>query len=156
VQIEFEGAPYAVTLFAGDTRLGRVETANGSVTVEPGSLRLRAVNDALFLDTLLPSIALRAGERRTIAVPGLCSAAFGMKGEDYSGVRLLIDGRQVPGSAPWQVAKIAAGTHRVVYRWASGPAAGREISETITLVAGGHFLVRAALDNDKLVVQQLR
>ena len=57
---------------------------------------------------------MRAGERRTIAVPGLSSAAFGMKGEDYAGVRLLIDGRPVPGPYPAQVARIAAGTHRVV------------------------------------------
>jgi hypothetical protein len=156
VQVEFEGAPYSVTLFAGETRLGRVETANGSVTVEPGSLRLRAVNDTLFLDTLLPSIALRAGERRTIVVPGLCSAAFGMKGEDYAGVRLLVDGRPIPGPYPAQIARIVAGTHRVAYRWASGPAAGREVSDMITLTAGGHFLVRAAPDNDRLVVQQLR
>jgi hypothetical protein len=81
---------------------------------------------------------------------------FGMKGEDYTGMRLLIDGRPVPGPYPAQVARIAAGAHRVAYRWVSGPAAGREVSDNVTLSAGGHFLVRAALDNDKLVVQQLR
>jgi hypothetical protein len=156
VVIEFEGTAYPVTLFAGDARLGRVETANGTVAVESGTTRVRAVNESLFLDTLLPPITVHAGERRAIAMPGLSSAVFGMKGEDYTGMRLLIDGRPVPGPYPAQVARIAAGAHRVAYRWVSGPAAGREVSDNITLSAGGHFLVRAALNNDKLVVQQLR
>ena len=156
VRIEFEGAPYPVTLFDGDARIGRVETDNALLPVEPGPLRLRAVNESLFLDTQLPPVTVRAGERRSIAVPGLCSAAFGIKGEDYTGVRLAIDGRQVPGPYPAQVPRIASGTHRVTYRWASGPAAGREVVGTVTLSSGGHFLVRAALDNDTIVVQQLR
>ncbi len=92
----------------------------------------------------------------TPAAAEMGSAVFKVKDEDYAGVRILVDDRLLPGPYPAQVAKIAAGSHRVVYRWISGPAAGREVSDSMTILPGGHFIVRAALDSDKLVVQQLR
>jgi hypothetical protein len=156
LRVEFDSTPYPVTLYAGDVRLGRIDTRESALAVAPGTVRVRAVSEALFLDADLGSVALRPGERRTISVPGLGSAVFSVKGEDYLGVRLLIDGRQIPGPYPAQVARIAAGVHRVVYRWVSGASAGRELSETITISAGGHFIVRAALDNGSISVQQLR
>jgi len=156
ILVDFDGQPYAVTLFSGDSRLGRIEGAGGTVNVEAGALRLRAVNEAMFLNADLGSVSVRPGERRTISLPGSSSAVFSVKGEDYTGLRILIDGRQVSGPYPAQIARIAAGPHRVVYRWTSGRAAGREIADTITVSAGGHFIIRAVLDNDQLVVQQLR
>ena len=156
LRVEFDGQPYAFTLFSGDSRLGRVEGAGGTVNVEAGALRLRAVNEAIFLNADLGSVTVRPGERRTISLPASSSAVFSVKGEDYAGVRILIDGRQISGPYPAQIARIAAGPHRVVYRWTSGSAAGREIADTVTLSAGGHFIIRAVQDNDQLVVQQLR
>lgn len=90
------------------------------------------------------------------APAGTASAVFVVKGEDYAGVRILVDDRLLPGPYPAQVGKLAAGSHRVIYRWVSGAPAGREISESIVVAAGGHFIIRAALDSEKLVVQQLR
>jgi hypothetical protein len=157
LRIDFDSAaPYPVTLYAGDVQLGRIETRESTLAVEPGTIRVRAVNEALFLDADLGSIALRPGDRRTITLPGMSSAVFSVKGEDYRGVRLLIDGREILGSYPAQVARIAAGAHRVVYRWVSGASSGRELAETITISAGGHFIVRAALDNGSISVQRLR
>jgi hypothetical protein len=156
LRVGFDAQPYPVTLFAGDARLGRIETADASLDVEAGSVRLRAVNETLFLDLDLGPLTLRPGERRTVALPGLASAAFAVRGDDYAGVRILVDGRQIPGPYPAQVGRIAPGAHRVVYRWISGPAAGREVSDAIVLAAGGHFIIRAGLDNDKVAVQQLR
>lgn len=156
LRVGFDAQPYPVTLFAGDARLGRVDAADTSLDVEAGSVRLRAVNEALFLDIDLGAVTLRPGERRTVALPGLASAAFAVRGDDYAGVRILVDGRQIPGPYPAQVGRIAPGAHRVVYRWVSGPAAGREVSDAVVLSAGGHFIIRAGLDNDKVAVQQLR
>ena len=156
LRVGFDGPAYPVSLFSGDTLLGRVDRADGSVTLESGSVRLRAVNESIFLNAELGTISLRPGERRTISLPTLASAVFGVKGEEYAGVRVIVDGRQLPGPYPAQVGKIAAGTHRVVYRWVSGPAAGRDVTDSITISAGGHFIIRAALDSETLVVQQLR
>jgi hypothetical protein len=89
-------------------------------------------------------------------MPGTASAVLGVRGEDYTGVRLEIDGRQVAGPYPAQIGRIAAGKHVVVYRWTSGPGTGRRISDTITLSADGHFLIQAVLANEQLLVRQLR
>ncbi|MCX6552440.1 MAG: hypothetical protein NTY02_15790, partial [Acidobacteria bacterium] len=156
LRADFEGPAYAVTLFSGDSRLGRIDGAGGGVTVDPGTYRIRAVNETMYLNADLGTVTLRAGERRALSIPGSASAVFSVKGEDYTGVRVVIDGRQVPGPYPAQIARIAAGPHRVVYRWLGGAAAGREIADTITVSAGGHFLVRAVPDNEQIVVQQLR
>jgi hypothetical protein len=156
VRADFEGAPYAFTLFSGEQRLGRIDGAESAIPLDPGTHRLRAVNEALFLTADLGAVSLRGGERRAVPVPGLASAVFSVKGEDYAGVRILIDGRQLPGPYPAQVPRIAAGPHRVVYRWMAGPSTGREFAETVTLAAGGHFIVRAVVENEQIVVQQLR
>jgi hypothetical protein len=156
LRVDFEGQPYPVTLYAGDNRLGRAENADDSIRVEPGSVRLRAVNEALFLNVDLGVISLQPGERRSLSLPGTASAVLGVRGENYEGMALVIDGRPVPGPYPAQLGRIAAGTHRVVYRWTTGPAAGQEISDTITLSADGHFRVQAVLADEKLVVQRLR
>jgi len=155
LRLDFEGEPYQVTIFAGDERLG-VISQPGTMTIDAGTVKVRAVSEAVFLNADLGTVALRPGDRKAVALPGLASAVFNVKGEDYAGVRILIDGRQVPGPYPAQLAKVAAGTHTVVYKWVSGPAAGREISKTVTFTARGHFLVRAVVDNAEILVQQLR
>lgn len=156
LRVSFDDQPYPVTLYAGDTSLGRIDSPDTILVVEAGSVRLRVVNESLFLNADLGALTLKRGERRSVSLPRLASVVLAVRGEDYSGVRILIDGRQVPGPYPAQVARIAPGPHKVVYRWISGPASGREVEDTIALLAGGHFVVRAGLDNDRLVVQQLR
>jgi hypothetical protein len=156
LRIEFDGPGYPVTLFADDTRLGRVDGPGGSVTVEPGAVRLRAVSETVFLSADVGGVTLRAGDRRSITMPGLGSAVASVKGEDYAGVRILVDGRPLPGPYPAQIARIAAGAHRVTFRWVSGPRAGTEISDALNVSAGAHYVVRAVPDTAQVVVQQLR
>ncbi len=156
LRIEFDGPAYPVTLYADDARLGRVDGPGGSVTVEPGALRVRAVSETVFLSADVGGITLRAGERRSITMPGLGSAVVSVKGEDYAGVRILVDGRPLPGPYPAQIARIAAGAHRVTFRWVSGPRAGTEISDALNVSAGAHYVVRAVPDTAQIVVQQLR
>ena len=136
--------------------LGRLEGAGGSVSVEAGPIQLRAVSEAVFLDADVGSFALRPGERRTVSFPGTSSAVLSVKGEVYTGVRILIDGRQLPGPYPAQVRRIAAGVHRITYRWVTGSAAGLELGDSLTIPAGGHFIIRAVPDDGQIVVQQLR
>jgi eukaryotic-like serine/threonine-protein kinase len=155
LRVEFDGEPYPVTLFADDERIGTISQP-GTVTLGPGSVKLRAVAESVFLSADVASLSLRPGDRKSITLPGLASAVFNVKGEDYTGVRIVVDGRQVPGPYPAQIGRIAAGAHNVVYRWVSGPSAGRELTKAVTFSARGHFLVRAVVDNADIVVQQLR
>jgi len=83
------------------------------------------------------------------------SAVFAVSGNDYTGVRVLVDNRQVPGSGPFQMNQIAVGPHKVTYKWVSGPLNGREIEDTLTFAAGGVNRVRALPDTSKIDVQFL-
>jgi hypothetical protein len=98
----------------------------------------------------------KAGERRKVGVPGTASAVFDVSGEAYTGLQMALDGRQVAGPYPAQIKSIAAGAHTVRYRWVTGPLAGTDITQTITVGAGGHFRIRAVPDHAQVVVQQLR
>lgn len=156
VRFDYEGEAYPVTVFNGDTRLGRIDGAGSALALPPGTVTLRLVGEAVFLNAELATMTLNAGDRRTVPLPGSASAVLSVRGEEYTGVRLMVDGRQVPGPYPAQVPRLAAGAHRVTYRWISGPRAGRDISTVVTVSAGGHYLIRAVPDNEEIVVQQLR
>jgi hypothetical protein len=156
IEVEFTGAPYAVTLVSDGSSLGRVAGAGSVVQVDAGTLRLRAVSEAVFLDADLGVVTVRPGERKRIAVPGTASVVLGVRGDEYAGVRIWVDGRPLLGPYPAQVARVAAGSHQVSYRWSGGSRANLEISETVTLNAGAHYVVRAVPDNGQLVVQQVR
>jgi hypothetical protein len=155
LRVDFDGEPYPVTLFADDERLGMVSQP-GTMTVVAGSVKVRAVAESVYLNADVATLSLRPGDRKSVTLPALASAVLNVRGEDYAGVRILIDGRQIPGPYPAQLGRVAAGTHNVVYRWVSGPSAGREIAKAVTFSARGHFLIRAVLDNADIVVQQLR
>jgi len=155
LRIDFDGEAYPVTLFADDDRIGNVG-GPGTLALSPGSVKIRAVAETVFLNADVAALTLKPGDRKTVLLPGLASAVLNVKGEDYTGVRILVDGRQIPGPYPAQLSRVAAGTHNVVYRWVSGPMSGREISKAVTFSARGHFLVRAVPDNADIVVQQLR
>jgi len=155
LRVDFDGEPYQVMLFADDERLGTIGQP-GTMTLGAGSVKLRAVAESVFLNADIATLSLRPGDRKSITLPGLASAVFNVKGEDYTGVRILVDGRQIPGPYPAQLGRVSAGTHQVVYRWVSGSSSGREIAKAVTFSARGHFLVRAIVDNADIVVQQLR
>ena len=153
---DFPGTPYAVTLFSDGRRLGRVEGPGAGITVEPGSLKLRAVNESIFLDVDMGAVDVGPNERMVLAMPGTASAVLGVRGDEYAGVRISVDGRTVPGPYPAQLARIASGSHLITYRWTGGARADLEIAQTVTLNAGAHYVVRAVPDNGQLVVQQVR
>ena len=155
LRVDFDGDPYQVTLFAGDERLGVIGQP-GTMTLGAGSVTMRAVAESVFLNADVATLSLRPGDRKSLTLPGLASAVFNVKGEDYTGVRILVDGRQIPGPYPAQLGRVAAGTHHVVYRWVAGPSSGREIAKAVSFSARGHFLVRAIVENADIVVQQLR
>ena len=147
----------ALTVTPGPVVPPATSTAAAGVTTVMAT-KIRDASDAPVAKPAAPPVNSSAPPARqeTTATVEMASAVFAVKGEDYAGVRILVDDRLLPGPYPAQVGKIAAGSHRVVYRWISGPAEGHEISGSIVVTAGGHFIIRAALDSDRVVVQQLR
>ncbi|MEW5982515.1 MAG: serine/threonine-protein kinase [Acidobacteriota bacterium] len=156
LRVMFEASPYPVSIYADDAVVGRVDQAGAIVTVQAGSVHLKAVNDAIYLNADLGTVGLRPGDRKSLSLPGTASAVLAVRGENYQGVRILIDGRQVAAPYPAQVQRIAAGTHRVTFRWVSGSTAGQELAATVNLTSGGHYVIRAVPENADVVVQQVR
>jgi serine/threonine-protein kinase len=156
IEIAYEGESFPVTLYAGGREVGVVSGPTEQIKIGAGTVRLRVVNDSLFLDRDVGSVALGPGERRVLPVPAVASAFIGVKDDVYQGLQILLNDRSVPEPYPAQIARIAAGPHSIVFRWIDGALVGKEIREMIDLTGGRHFLIRALPDNGQVVVQKLR
>lgn len=156
IEVSYEGEPFPVTLYAGGREVGVVSRPTEQIEIGAGTVRLRVVNDSLFLDRNVGSVALGPGERRVLRVPAVASAFIGVKDDVYQGLQILLNDRPVPEPYPAQIARIAAGPHSIVFRWIDGALVGKEIREMIDLTGGRHFLIRALPDNGQVVVQKLR
>jgi predicted Ser/Thr protein kinase len=155
LDVEFAGQSFPVTLFADRQQIGHVD-GRGPMGLESGTRRIRAVNDAVFLDQDFGAITVNPGERHKVQMPGLASAVVGIKGDVYNGVKEYLDNRPLSGPYPAQVPRIAAGKHKVHVTWAFGPMAGKNLTQTFEAKAGGHFLIRADPEHEQIVVQQVR
>lgn len=156
IEVSYEGEAFPVTLYADGREVGVVSRPTEQIKINAGTVRLRVVNDSLFLDRNVGSVALGPGERRVLPVPAVASAFIGVKDDVYQGLQILLNDRPVPEPYPAQIARIAAGPHAIVFRWIDGALVGKEIREMIDLTGGRHFLIRALPDNGQVVVQKLR
>src|SRR5436190_2581226 len=156
LQLQYDGAPYPLSLVADGKTVGRVAEGQMSLTVEAGRLHLRAVNEQLFLDHDLGSVSLAPGERRTLTIPATAVAVIGVRGENYTGLRILLDGRPLSGPYPAQLPRIAASHHRIEFRWSDGALQGVAIADTIDLTGGRQFIIRAVPEGATVNVQKVR
>ena len=154
--VAYAGAAYAVAISAGGERLGIVSGNGGSVSVEPGTHRIRASSSAVFLSEDLGNMTLESGAERTVRMPALASAFVGVLGDAYDGLQITISGTRVDGPYPAQVAKIAVGRHAVVFTWTSGGLSGLEIKDVVDVSSPGHYLIRAVPQMSQVTVQKLR
>jgi hypothetical protein len=145
-----------VNVFDGTRSLGRLSTVKDRLAVRSGRVALRLVNEAVFLDRSLEARALEVGETVTLTAPSLVSAFISVKGDQYVGLRILLNGRVVDGPYPAQIARLAGGTHHIVFRWTAGRLEGTEVSGDIELGDGRNFVIRAEPDVERVVVQRLR
>jgi hypothetical protein len=156
VQLAYDGAPYPLTLVADGRTIGRVSEGQTSLTVDAGRLRLRAVNEQFFLDQDFGAISLAAGERRTLTIPGTVVAVIGVRGENYTGLRILLDGKPLAGPYPAQLPRVAGSPHKIEFRWNDGALQGVTISDTIDLSNGKQFTIRAVPEGATVAVQKVR
>ena len=156
LQLAYDGAPYPLTIVADGRTLGRVSEGQTSLTVDAGRLHLRVVNEQLFLDHDLGAVTLAAGERRTLTIPSTAAVFIGVRGENYTGLKILLDGRPLAGPYPAQLPRIAASTHKIEFRWSDGLLQGVNITDTIDLGSGKQFTIRAVPEGGQVVVQKLR
>jgi len=156
LQLQYDGAPYPLSLVADGRTVGRVTEGQTSVTVEAGRLRLRAVNEQLFLDHDLGTVTVGAGERRTLTIPATAVVVIGVRGENYTGLRILLDGRPLAGPYPAQLPRIAAVSHKIEFRWSDGALQGVTIADAIDLSGGRQFIIRAVPEGATVNLQKVR
>ena len=156
LQLAFDGPAFPVTLVIDGRPVGSIGEGQ-AVSVEPGQLRVRAVNDQLFLDQDFGTVTLGPGERRPLALPAMASAFVGVRNDtNYSGLEIQVDGRPLPGPYPAQVARISAALHTFVFRWIDGPLRGTEIAARVDLSHGRHFSIQAVPATSQIAAQKLR
>ena len=81
---------------------------------------------------------------------------IGVRGENYTGLSILIDDRPLPGPYPAQIDRMAASLHKIQFRWAGGTLRGTEVAATVDLTGGRQFLIRAVPETSQVTLQKMR
>ncbi len=150
------GAPYSARIMDGGRRIEGIKAGGAAVPVTAGEHRFRAVAEEVFLDRPLETVRLKAGETHAIELPGLGSAYLEVPNDAYDGCEILLNGKMLPPPYPAQVPKLAAGDNRVVFRWTTGPYAGKQANSVVSVQEKGHYLIKAEPESGKVLVQQVR
>ena len=148
---QFQGEAFPFQVYDGDQLI-----AGDPIRLPAGRHRIRLVNNDLFLNRSFETVTIAAGAEATLMVFGPGSAVVNVKGENYAGVQIFVDGRQLPLPYPAQIPRIASGSHVIRFAWVSGSFAGKALAETFSVRPGEHVLVRAVPDDSHVVVQQIR
>ncbi len=150
------GAPYTARILDGGRRVDGIRPGGPPVPVTAGEHRLRAVAEEVFLDRPLETVKLGPGETHAIELPGLGSAYLEVPNDAYDGCEILLNGKMLPAPYPAQVPRLAAGDHRVMFRWTAGQYAGRKANSIVSIQEKGHYLIKGEPESGKVLVQQVR
>jgi serine/threonine-protein kinase len=153
--VTLDNAPaYAVTVFDGTRRLDRL--AQRPIEISAGEHRFRLVSEEVFLNRQLERIRLKPGETYSIPLPGLASAYIEVPNDAYEGCEILLNGRKIPTPYPAPLPKLAAGEHRLLFRWTSGRFAGKEVASPVSFQESGHYLIKGEPETGRVAVQRAR
>jgi eukaryotic-like serine/threonine-protein kinase len=155
IRIEFGGASYQASIFNGARRLDDI-VGPASIQTTAGENRLRIVAEDVFLNLAFDSTKLKAGEVKSITLPGLGSAYIEVPNDAYDGCEILVNEKRLPPPYPAQIKKLAAGNHKVSFRWNSGKYAGKEFTSSVDTQENHHYRVRGEPLNERVIVQQIR
>jgi len=156
IQIQYGSTGYAAALYDGAKKLQEMTSGEASLQVLVGDHNFHIVSDEVFLDQKLAKVRLKAGQVHKVTLPGLSSAYIEVPGDAYNGCEILLDGRRLPPPYPAQIKKLAAGDHKVVFRWSAGKYAGKEIATNFSGQESRLYRVLGEPQNDRVLVQQVR
>lgn len=156
IRLEFAGESYPVAVYDGAAALKALSVSNPSVRITAGSHRFRLMSDDVFLDQTLDPVKLNADQVYVIPVPALCSAFIEVTNDAYDGCEIHLDGKTLSAPYPAQIPKLAAGNHRIIFRWNSGKYAGTELASSFAGEANHHYRIRGEPAGEKVLVQQIR
>jgi len=156
VHLAFAGDSYPVTVYDGNRRLEDLPSGAPSLQVTTGDHRFRVVSNEVYLDQQSGTIRLKADQVYPITIPGLGSAYIEVPNDAYDGCEILVSGMKLATPYPAQVPKLAAGDHRISFRWSAGKYAGKEFSNIFAIEANHHYRVRGDPQTNQVVVQQIK
>jgi len=156
VRFEYSGAAYPAAIFDGDRRVDDLSSGSKSVQVAAGDHRFRIVSEEVFLDRELDRVKLKADQVHSITLPGLGGATIEVPNDAYDGCEISLNGRKLPPPYPAQVQRLAAGEHKVGFRWTSGKYAGKDFTSQLSIQENHIYRVRGAPQTDNATVQQVR
>jgi hypothetical protein len=85
-------------------------------------------------------------------VPGLTRAVIGAVPGAFEGLEISIDGRPITNETyPLQYSEIAATSHRIAYRWKSGPHQGKSLAITRELKGDALNVITADPGGDRVI-----
>ena len=155
INLDFSGPAYSVTLYDGRQKLQEFSAA-GSTQVPAGQHQFRIVGEEVFLDRQMERSHLEPEQSILISLPGLGSAYIAVPNDAFEGCEILVNDILLPTPYPAPVPKLAAGDHRIQFRWNAGKYAGKEVSSTIKTGAGHHYLITGNPETGKVDIQQAR
>jgi serine/threonine protein kinase len=156
IRLVFAGATYPVSIYDGAVLLKDLSAANSSIRITAGNHHFKLVSEDGFVEQTLAPGRLKADEVFTISVPAVCSAFIDVPNDTYEGCVIQLDGKTISAPYPAQIPKLAAGNHKIVFRWNSGKHIGKEIVSGFTSEANHHYSIRGEPDSEKVTVRQIR
>jgi eukaryotic-like serine/threonine-protein kinase len=156
IRLAFAGAAYPVMVYDGAALLKDLSSTSPSIRIAAGIHLFRLVSDDNFIEQKIPQVKLKADEVYTISVPAVCSAYIDVPNSDYEGCEIQLDGKTISAPYPAQIPKLAAGSHKIVFRWNSGKYIGKEIVSVFSGEANHHYSIRGEPASEKVVIRQIR
>jgi serine/threonine protein kinase len=156
IRLQFSGASYPVTVYDAAVLLKDLSASNPSIQIAAGNHHFRIVSTDGYIDQKLDQVRLKAEEVYTISVPAVCSAFIDVPNDAYDGCTIQLDGRTISAPYPAQIPKLAAGNHKIAFRWDSGKYVGKELVSSFSGEANHHYRIRGEPSSEKVVVQQIR
>jgi predicted Ser/Thr protein kinase len=156
IRLHFAGAEYPFAVYDGTRILPDVSASSLSKQVAAGDHRFRIVSEEIHLDQRLAAVKLKADEVHTLTLPALGSAYVDVPNDAFEGCEITLNGRKLATPYPAQIPKLAAGDHRISFKWNSGKYAGKELNATFSIQADHLFRVRGEPQTDQVSVQQIR
>jgi serine/threonine-protein kinase len=141
VQIRFSAQEYAATIYDGTRRLAEINPGASTVSIPAGTYKFRIASNEVYLDRDMGKVTLESDHVHPIVLPGLGSAYIELPNDAYSGCEILLDSKMLPTPYPAQIPKLAAGKHRLVFRWSGGKYSGTEFSSNFMALENNHILV---------------
>ncbi len=143
-------------------RVLEVDPANAAALSIRSQLAGQRSGPARRLDPAAPIQVAESAALRPVAVElpraelGIGSAYLEVPDDAFDGCEIVLDGTRLDGPYPARIPQLAAGDHRVVFRWSSGKYAGRELSSTVSIAEHQHVVARAEPESRTVTVQQVR